>query len=239
MCRLAGITHFDFDAHRDLADRFFDLAENGMVMEGDPPGHLDGWGISYYRDGKAFTRRSGAPLNRERGIYYSLLREIGQSPVLILHLRKSAWPMTTAAEHAHPFEHGNVVFAHNGTVRDFEPLLAEINDREGMNASPRDTEVIFRYMMGLVKNGMTLENAFARLAVRIRSCHVYSALNVLFSDGNTLFACRDHTRAPDYYTLFSAQRGNSALISSEPLSAEGTWTPLPEKLLITFPLKKK
>ena len=235
MCRLAGITQFDISVHRDLVERFFSLAEKGMVMEGDAPSHLDGWGIAYYRHGKAYTHRSGSPLTEERETYFSLLKEIGKTPVLILHLRKSAWPMTTAAEHAHPFQYNNTVFAHNGTVRDFLPLFRDIKDRAGMNPDPRDTEAIFRYMMDLARSGGTLGQAFEHMAARVHTHHDYTALNILFSDGNSLYAYRDFTRAPEYYTLFSACRGKSALVSSEPLSSCETWSPLPEKTLIIYP----
>ena len=45
MCRVLGITNFDYARHRRIVERFCALARCGAVMAGDPPGHEDGWGV--------------------------------------------------------------------------------------------------------------------------------------------------------------------------------------------------
>ena len=42
MCRVLGITNFNYSRHQAIVARFCELARTGMVMDEDPPGHEDG-----------------------------------------------------------------------------------------------------------------------------------------------------------------------------------------------------
>jgi glutamine amidotransferase len=220
MCRVIGITHFDYAKHEQIVSRFAQLAHTGMVMTGDPPGHEDGWGLACYRDGQLVLRKSGRCLLDEIDQVHSLLRETKTSPVMILHLRKSAWANTSNTRHAHPFHLGNTVFFHNGVVYDYQGLLPAIT-RPGLAADARDTEVFFYHVM----SGETddLGRDFLASAATIRRNHRFSALNCLFSDGKRFFAYRDFAKEPDYYSLFKAWSGDSCLVSSEVLDESLRW----------------
>lgn len=218
MCRLLGIKDFDIRAHRTVLDAFLELAEKGKTLAEDPPCHLDGWGIGYYRDGTAFVHKSGRSILDEQKEYYGTLEGIGRSRVLIVHLRKSAWKDTTSARHAHPFSDDSHILAHNGTIRDYKKLLNDIPDGKKTLSDALDTEVFFRYIVSLSPGGM--EPGFREAVSRIRRENEYSSLNVVFSDGVKLFAYRDFRKHPEYYTLF---RSNAGIISSEPLAPLGDW----------------
>ena len=233
MCRVLGITHFDYATHREIVARFCELARTGRVMAEDPPGHEDGWGLAFYRNGRLVVQKSGNSLLDETDQAFRILSAAGTSPVMILHLRKSAWENTSSTRHAHPFHHDNTVFFHNGVVYDYQGLIANI-DLPGLAADARDTEVFFYHVMSGTPGD--LGRAFLDTVALIRREHRYSALNCLFSDGTKLFAYRDYAREPDYYSLYKACSGDSWFISSEPLGDHMPWSMMAQEEFLTIDL---
>jgi len=220
MCRVLGITNFDYAKHQKIIARFCELARNGQVMAEDPPGHEDGWGLAFYQQGELVVHKSGVSLLEETDKVFGILSAAQTSPAMILHLRKSAWANTSSTRHAHPFFLGNNVFFHNGVVYDYQHLIPEIS-QPGLAADARDTEVFFYHIMS-GKAGELGQDFLASVA-RIKQSHKFSALNCLCSDGVKLFAYRDYTKEPDYYSLYKACADNSWFISSEPLDENMLW----------------
>lgn len=233
MCRVLGITHFDYATHREIVARFCELARTGVVMAEDPPGHEDGWGLAFYSSGRLVVHKSGNSLLEESEQVFRILSAAGISPVMILHLRKSAWQNTSSTRHAHPFHHDNTVFFHNGVVYDYQGLIPAI-DLPGLEADARDTEVFFYHFMSGAPQD--LGRAFLDTVAVIRQKHRYSALNCLFSDGRKLFAYRDYAREPDYYSLYKTSSGDSCLISSEPLDETLRWEMMVQEEFLTIDL---
>lgn len=223
MCRLFGVTNFEYSSHHHLVENFCELARSGTVMAGDPPGHEDGWGMAYYEDGRSIIAKSGGNLLNERDRVIEILQRVVRTPVLILHLRKSAWKDTSCTRHAHPFHHDKVVFAHNGTVYDYEKLLPDIRI-SGLGEDALDTEVFFYHFMTGRSRG--LGRAFLDTVSTIKKRCRFSALNCLFSDGTKLFAYRDFSKEPEYYTLYKACSDSSYLVSSQPLDEKLAWEPM-------------
>lgn len=223
MCRLLGITNFNSAVHAELLSQFFGLAVTGAVPPGNAPGHADGWGIGWYVGAQARVEKSGASAQVDEERIHATLAAIGSSPVLIAHLRKSAWPDTSTGRHAHPFSLENYLFAHNGTVTDYAPLRAGISPRLAPPDDALDTEVLFRAVIS--DPACTMQAQFID-AIRTVKTLPYTALNILMSDGASLLAYRDCAKWPDYYTLYTAQGGAARLVCSEPLPAVGAWRPL-------------
>ncbi len=233
MCRVLGITNFDYARHREIVDRFCLLARNGLVMKEDPPGHEDGWGLACYRQGQLIVQKSGASLLDETDRLTTLLSTVQTSPLLILHLRKSAWENTTSTRHAHPFHRGNKVFFHNGVVYDYQRLVPAI-ELPGLEADARDTEVFFYHVLSSTERD--LGRGFLDSVALIKKEHDYSALNCLFSDGAKLFAYRDYAKEPDYYALYKTCAENSWLISSEPLDDTLRWEMMAQEEFLAIEL---
>jgi len=233
MCRVLGITNFDYVKHREIVARFCELARSGIVMAEDPPGHEDGWGLAFYQEGQLVVHKSGVNLLEETDKITEILSAAETSPVMILHLRKSAWANTSNTRHAHPFHINNTVFFHNGVVYDYQGLLADIN-RPGLGADARDTEVFFYHVMS--SKLRDLGQAFLNTAAFIKQNHNFSAMNCLFSDGVKLFAYRDYTKEADYYSLYKACTENSWFISSEPLDEKMQWQMMAKEEFLTIDL---
>ena len=220
MCRLLGITDFEYSRHEKIVKNFCELARSGTVMAGDPPGHGDGWGLAYYQGGELTVHKSGGNLLDETDQLVGILSGVGRAPVVILHLRKSAWSDTSSTRHAHPFHYGNVVFAHNGTVYDYRELLPAITV-PGLGGDALDTEVFFYHFKSAKSLG--LSRAFLDSVSLVKREYRFSALNCLFSDGAKLCAYRDYSKEPEYYTLYKAYAETSCIISSQPLDEEMQW----------------
>jgi len=231
MCRLLGITNFDFERHQELVQRFCDLAAIGRVMAGDPPGHGDGWGLAYYVDGNLVVDKSGGNLLEERDRVIGALQRARTSPVVILHLRKSAWKDTSSTRHAHPFHYGNVAFVHNGVVYGYQNLLPDLAIPVSEDAL--DTEVFFYHFMSA--GGRDLGEAFLGTVSLIKREYTFSALNCLFSEGVKLYAYRDYSKEPDYYSLYRAQAEESFIVSSEPLDQGLQWEMMAKEEFAVFP----
>ena len=225
MCRLLGIKNFNYLKNSDLLEAFWELAVEGNVPPGNSKGHYDGWGIGWYENGSARVLKSGGSAAQEKTSILSKLREIGESKVLVCHLRKSAWHDTSTTRHAHPFEFKNMIFAHNGTIskNDFSEMLKHIKSEYLPESDPYDTEVFFRYIAQY--GSMGLKAAFNRALGEIKKME-YSALNSLLTDGETLLAFRDYTRNGDYYSLFRAEDSGSPVICSEAGIPRLQWSPL-------------
>ena len=233
MCRVLGITNFDYSKHHKIVERFCELARSGVVMDEDPPGHEDGWGLAFYQEGQLVVHKSGVSLLQETDKVIGILSTLKSSPLMILHLRKSAWDDRFSARHAHPFLIDNNVFFHNGVVYDYQALLPDIT-LPGLGTDALDTEVFFYHVMS--GNGQDLGRDFLDTATLIKRKHRYSAMNCLFSDGLRFFAYRDYAKEPDYYSLYKAFSDNSCLISSEPLDKKLHWDMMAQEEFLTIDL---
>jgi len=233
MCRVLGITNFDYCRHREVVARFCELARCGLVMAEDPPGHEDGWGLAFYQKGELVVHKSGVNLLEETDKVIRILSAVQTSPLLILHLRKSAWGDRLSTRHAHPFQLSNSVFFHNGVVYDYQGLIPDITV-PGLGADALDTEVFFYHVMS--GKARSLGRAFLDTVSLIKQKHRFSALNCLFSDGVKLFAYRDYTKEPDYYSLYKACSENSWYISSEPLAENMEWAMMAKEEFLAIDL---
>ncbi len=233
MCRVLGITNFDYSRHRESVERFCELARSGVVMAEDPPGHEDGWGLAFYQEGELVVHKSGISLLGETDKVIGILSLAKSSSLMILHLRKSAWGDRYSTRHAHPFHIDNTVFFHNGVVYDYQGLLPGIN-LPGLGADALDTEVFFYHFMS--GKGRDLGRDFLDTAALIKRKHRFSALNSLFSDGVKLFAYRDYAKEPDYYSLYKAFSDKSCFISSEPLDEDLRWEMMAQEEFLTIDL---
>ena len=220
MCRLLGVTNFEYSSHEQVVHNFCELARTGAIMPGDPPGHADGWGMAFYQDGVLTVHKSGCNILDEKEKVLEILKRVGETPVLILHLRKSAWTDTTSTRHAHPFQYDNVAFVHNGVVYGYEGLLPAITIPD-LGEDALDTEVFFYHFMSA--RALGLGQAFLDTISIIKQGYRYSALNSLFSDGARLYAYRDFSKEPEYYSLYKSSSEASCIVSSQPLDENRQW----------------
>ncbi len=213
---------------------FINLAKVGRVPEGSGPGHLDGWGIGYYKQGRAVIEKSGLSILDEKDKVIDILKNIGETGILIFHLRKSAWEGTTDIKNAHPFCYKNVIFSHNGTIRDYQKLLEQINPNDAPAQDAKDTEVFFRYIMRNYTDDLNC--SFHKAVETIKKENIYTAINCIFSEGSKMYVYREYTKEPDYYTLFETKQDKSIIVCSENISNKLTWQTIEKDSLQAYSL---
>jgi glutamine amidotransferase len=228
---MLGLKNFVFQKHREILENFFKLAESGKSPPGDTPGHLDGWGIGFYKNEKAVVHKSGGSIVEEKQEFFETCERVKASSILLLHLRKSSWSGTSTLAHAHPFTAGNILFAHNGTIRDFKTLRKKIT-HDPPDPEVLDSEIYFRYVMNFASLG--LAKAFQRAACHIKTNHTYSSLTCLLADGNLLYTFREYTKDPWYYSLYYAPAQEATIVASQPVSPHLHWRMLPKGRLFAF-----
>jgi len=229
MCRILSIKNFCYTEHKQVIENFFVLAENGKVPPKNPKGHLDGWGIGWYEGKTAKLYKSGNSVVEEKEKFFSLLEEIKETKILIVHFRKSAWENTNSPKNSHPFKYKNILFAHNGTIYNYEKILPQINHPRRVNML--DSEAFFYLIVSM--NEENLKEKFKKAVEEIKNKCNYSSLTCVFSDSENLYAYRSFTKLKDYYTLYYTKTNNSFLICSEPIGEDLNWKILKkEKLFV-------
>ena len=143
MCRLFGFrSNVPSRAHGSLV-----AAENALARQAEA--HRDGWGIGYFMGNEAYILKSeeGAA---EDDRFDRISRRL-QSHTFVVHVRRATIGQVDYLN-SHPFRHGNWVFAHNGTIFEFEKMkdrvMAEIrDDLKGLIFGSTDSEHLFYYLV--------------------------------------------------------------------------------------------
>lgn len=125
------------------------MAQSRMDQEGLTHGH--GWGVAEHPDGLPFVEKQAwAAYHGER---FKKTAARLYSRAAIAHVRR-ATVGRPSLENTHPFVHGIWIFAHNGTVPNFERvrerLLPALNEQQRNEIrGTTDSEHLFRYLLTL------------------------------------------------------------------------------------------
>ena len=200
MCRLYG-----FQANEQTkVECSLVHAQNALLDQGiqDAAGltHGHGWGIGLYPDGVSVVeKQSWAAWHGE---HFKKAAARIYSKCVIAHVRR-ATVGPPSIENTHPFSHGRWLFAHNGTIKNFDeirPLMLEKTDylhRQEIHGST-DSEHIFRYLLTLwqrhperpLRETMRIAIRNIRTWARDVSPASPPSLNLLLSDGHQLIGSR-------------------------------------------------
>lgn len=125
------------------------MAQSISDMKGYAHGH--GWGVADYPDGVPMIEKQvwaafhGEHFKRKAARVYA--------KTVVAHVRR-ATVGGTSIENTHPFHHGRWIFAHNGTVPNFDEVRFKLLEHmdplhRSEIAGTTDSEHIFRYLMSL------------------------------------------------------------------------------------------
>lgn len=198
---------------KDLLVRFQTLSVHGNSIDGN--GHRDGWGIGYYKGTiHLFKKAECAATSKEYKKAVEIVKN--ENPrIVVAHVRKASPGTRITDKEAHPFQNGNYLFCHNGSLL-----------HQGGNPLGELDSVL--YVKKIMETSLTR-------AIQYFWGFKYTSLTCLLTDGITVWAYRDFTEREDYYTLYYLQTENFILFCSEPL-IKGEWVPLKNRELVTaFP----
>lgn len=200
--------------------------------------HPDGWGLGWYEGGAARVVHSLSPAHGDRD--FETLSQYVQALTVVAHVRKASVGRV-APENTHPFQRGPWLFAHNGTLPDWErarPLLeAQIAPalREQLRGET-DSERCFHLFLSRLQRG---DGAAAALAETVRAVRdIYRgapeppSTTFLATDGSIMVACRSGR------TLHLSSDGSYVALASEDPGEPAPggrrkWDLLPENALVS------
>jgi predicted glutamine amidotransferase len=202
------------------------LAQSRRDRAGDS--HRDGWGIGYYVGGFPIVAWSASPAPDD-GKFLIVAHSVCAHAV-IAHVRDASVGVPALAN-THPFTYGRWLFAHNGTVRQFDRVAPTlINEIPPALLTWRrgdtDSELVFYWLLAhLIRAGLDVTQPCADstalseiIAAAVkelgRRCDQAEAdgepsrLNLLLTDGSILLATRWR------HSLYWSERRSSPLRSA-------------------------
>lgn len=218
MCRMiAWASNTPEDASTYLA-HLARFCERGNLVAGWEKhaggNHPDGWGVAWREGDEIRCVRSGKPAAAD-----PLLSELRvRTDRFIGHVRFASDPATVHAGNSHPFLAAGVALAHNGTFRG--AIGGEADTRR-----VSDTLVFLERLAERWKDRTQVGLATVLQEMLSDQTLVgdYSAANLLIAAGDRLFAFRRFRKNPDYYTLYTAERDGTRIVSSQPLDEGKDW----------------
>jgi glutamine amidotransferase len=166
--------------------------------------HPDGWGLGWYEGAVPRVVRSLTPAHGDQE--FEKLSHFVNAQTVLAHVRKASVGKV-APENTHPFQRGPWLFAHNGTVPEWEkvrgPLEALIDP--SLRAELRgetDSERCFLLFLSRLRKRGDLEdaevgNAAAALSETVAlvcdavgKCETPASTTFLATDGRLVLACR-------------------------------------------------
>jgi predicted glutamine amidotransferase len=212
----------------------------------------DGWGLGWYRGAHAQWIKSPRPVFDEED-RLTRLAASSATRVAIAHIRKASNPMglprkkLLSTENAQPFAFKRYLFAHNGTLHLPRETAATLGAWESCVRGVNDSEVLF----WLLVNYLEEEQSF-RAALRSAAQHLwrvwgrqanpppepFSGLNILFYDGESLYAACCLARTPKrampslctagwpFWQMCWRQEKDRVWMASEPLDGQKGWQAL-------------
>jgi glutamine amidotransferase len=238
MCQLLGM---NCNTPTDIVFSFTGFASRaGRTGE-----HIDGWGIAFF-EGRAVRHF----VDHQAAFVSPIADLIRQYPIkstnVISHIRK-ATVGPVALENCHPFIRelwGRYwVFAHNGDLKDFDPVL----DGPFRPVGSTDSERAFCWILQSLRARFAERPALPELTRALREFTAevarHGTFNTMMSDGTELFAhcstrlhylvrqhpfptasLSDHEISVDFAEV-TTPSDRVAVIVTEPLTANETWHP--------------
>jgi predicted glutamine amidotransferase len=218
MCRVFGcVASEPVSIRHELLD-----AENPLIRQSED--HDSGWGMAVYE------RAEGAepqvvrfPEAAHADLEFLRATEM-RGRIFNVHVRRATMG-ELRLENTHPFRLGGYTLGHNGTILRYPRLL-----QPGMRPAEGDTdsEHLFNLLMHDFDDGDPV--ACIRETMRHAvECSAFSGLNILFSDGQKLFAYR-----LGLFELHWLARPGQLLVASEQVTNEPGWHSVQQDVLLTL-----
>ena len=197
-------------------------AENPLIRQSED--HDSGWGMAVYKraEGAEPELVRFAEAAHADGEFKNATGMRGR--IFNVHVRRATMGELTP-ENTHPFCLGSYTLGHNGTIVRYPKLL-----EPGMRQPNGDTdsEHLFNLLMHDFDDGDPVA-CLRETMRRAVDCSPFSGLNVLFSDGEKLFAYR-----LGLFELHWLARPGQLLVASEQVTDEPGWHSVQQDVLLTL-----
>jgi len=212
MCRILGLQADQLVDAVPWIEAFGRRCRDSQEYQGD------GWGMSWWDNGSWRRYRSIRPIWEDT-------IELRPTRLVLIHARSAFRNEGIVVQNNMPFLSGDLAFAFNGELHGVR-LSAP-----GVTGAARLLHLLDRFS---VAAGGDVLAALARLdsLIALRSDYV-RALNIVVSDGRSLFINSSYSEDEDYFTLHTASvpsQGGMRMVSSERISTaeiEPDWVSIP------------
>ena len=198
MCRLFG------SRSRDRGAVSHELFHGANALRVQSREHPDGWGLGWYDAGVPRVVRSLTPAHGDAD--FEKVSHFVDARTVLAHVRKASVGRV-APENTHPFQHGPWLFAHNGTVPDWERVRGPLEARIDPALRPElrgetDSERCFLLFLSRLRRRCDVESADVESAAAalgetvalVREISerpgVDASTTFLATDGRLMLACR-------------------------------------------------
>ncbi len=246
MCRLFGCRS------RDPGAVSHELFHGANALRVQSREHPDGWGVGWYEGPAPRVVRSLTPAHGDAA--FQKLSQFVSATTVIAHVRKASVGRV-AAENTHPFQRGPWLFAHNGTLPQWERARAPLEElihpslRRELRGET-DSERCFFLFLSRLRRHCDVERAdvgsaaaaLAETVALVREIVEHggeiASTTFLATDGRLLLACRRgrtlflSSPAPDrdgrcaYVAVASEDPGEP------PPGGKRAWRLLPDEALV-------
>lgn len=149
-----------------------------------------GWGIAFYPDRSACIIKEPLESGKSKLSQFLMDYPLVKSDIIISHVRKST-SGSVAYMNTHPFYRElngkDYVFAHNGTLKDFNRLKSERFKPVGTT----DSEHAFCYLLDSI-DGIGENNNFSEVFQILSKINALGKFNCIFSDGEYMYCYFDN-----------------------------------------------
>jgi predicted glutamine amidotransferase len=249
MCRLLS-TYGKPESWSKIILEFQKQANTGQIppISGIEPGHKDGWGMAMSNINNSGMEIVGKYLGSamEADEYKKHVDSYSIPPrIFMCHLRKASSGIQISLSNSHPFQYGEWVFSHNGTVYESNKLIS--NSKLKITSDDSDSEQYFHFLLSSMLNEESKQEFPEKIIDALLNINVpFTSLNSMFSNGSELFAIRYCSKHEDYYSLSYYETTDGIVISSEPVNIpelnDNNWKEMPNRSMIRVsgdPLKKE
>ena len=242
MCRLTAYMGTEISLSEFLLEPEHSLVKQSWAPKEMLEGTInaDGYGIAWLSDNIPCTYKNVLPIWSDTN-----LEGLGRSLISSLWLAnvRSATPGQGISEtNTQPFIKENLIFTHNGCLKPFDKdiksrlLTCLSNDITPEITGDSDSIYLFALLQQHLITEKNIICAIINMMQELKticSDDVSALLNLIISDGKTLYACR-HAINNDSPSLYYSLNENNVTIASEPLTENDDWISFSEHSLISF-----
>ncbi len=197
-------------------------------MRGGGTINADGFGAAWWNESEVHSYRNPMPIWSDPAVDETL--RLVSSTAVLAAVRSATAGMPVERSACAPFTDGRWAFSHNGVVFGWPDALVDLASEVPVNdlltlPAATDSAALWLILRHLLKE-YEPERALRTLVSRVESCSPNPRLNLLLSDGRTLYA------TTLYHSLSVLSTEDSVTVASEPLDDNPSWNSVDDRKFV-------
>lgn len=243
MCRLAAYLGTEISLSVFLQEHEHSLIQQSWAPKEMQDGTLnaDGYGVAWLADNNIpSSYKNVLPIWSDTNLD-SLGRSLS-SQLWLANVRGATPGQGISESNTQPFIKDNLIFTHNGSLNPFNNItkarFLDIlpNTISAGITGDSDSLYLFALLQHHLQKQDSISNAIISTMNDLKSIcsdSVSALLNIVLSDGDSLYACR-HALNANCPSLYYLIKEDNVWLASEPLSPNDAWISFPEHSFIRF-----